>query len=455
MKYAVLMAFALVLGCCTSTDGYQDNGVVTSVDDDPFQSDPNLERNREATVRIRNRNSMGSGTIFLKRGGKYFILTNSHVAGRKGNTVTFQMWWRGYISKSMNGTVVYSVLVDRAYRDIAIIEVDESQFDGYTPPVIPLAPADYVADYQRFYSFGCGAGSWVTNWEGHAVRHSTNGGDTIEFYPQPAGGRSGSSIFSHDGKYIIALIAWRSDGGEHNLDGGGEGRGHGIAMTVTEVRLALSGDRPTQSDLLQDEFPRPLILPPYPNAPQLLKRNEGPRLFNNRPDLRKLPQLLRPNSGADKILDGTQLKINNPHPETFLRSQDRMFPNVPQRREGPMSQPPGPRGQPPQDRQQHRWLDPAPQPKLNKPQPLVQPPLNIEPEEEIEGTPQVKSQGLVSLVWQWGGWGGILLLLLMLGGWLPKIATGAVWVLSKTHTQQMVDLVCFEYEDEEDEEEDA
>ena len=206
-----------------------------------------LEKCREAAVRVRNRGSVGSGAFFYREGGNYYVLTNNHVAGREGNTVTIEMWYRGYLSQPIRGRVVFSTNIRNYYRDIAIIEIPESSLMGYQPPCIPLAPSDYRADYSRIYSFGCGAGSWLTCWEGHAFSEEAQSGHVINFHPQPAGGRSGSSIFSHDGKYIIGLIAWRSAGGQHNLDGGSENRSrHGIAMTKDEVRAALKGLPPGQ-----------------------------------------------------------------------------------------------------------------------------------------------------------------------------------------------------------------
>lgn len=268
-----------------------------------FETDPNLERCREATVRVHNRNSVGSGTFFMEDEDELFILTNNHVAGTKGNRVKFQMWWKGYLSKEIPGTVVFSVRKANYYRDIAVIAVKKSDLGGYIPPVIPLAPEGYEPQFQRIYSFGCGAGSWLTNWEGHGIDVSNRSGDVINFLPQPAGGRSGSGIFSHDGQYIVALIAWRSEGGQHSLDGNSENpRHHGIAMTFREILLAFAGSGINTSEATVT--PNLLELPEYETLENLSTSPDAPSVF------RSNIQLDNPNKHeAESVLDGIQLKF--------------------------------------------------------------------------------------------------------------------------------------------------
>lgn len=303
--------------------------------------DVSLEANRAATVRVRSGNSVGTGTFFLKReNGNYCVLTNSHVAGRKGGQVSLQMWYKGYLSKPVTGTVTFSIMARNYYRDVAVIEVPENAFGDYRPPVIPLAPKEYESDFTRLYSFGCGAGSWLTNWEGHAFRQESQSGDVINFFPQPAGGRSGSAIFSADGKYIIALIAWRSMGGQHSLDGSGESSSqYGIAMTKDEVWAAFSGTAPTSYVPVELN---PLELPDYEDLKNEPVSTEVPAIFQESPSNCLPPEA----HGSVELLQGRTLRYTlNPEEIQEASTIQELFPNFPRRQERrfePPSPEPGP-----------------------------------------------------------------------------------------------------------------
>ena len=209
---------------------------------------------REATVRIRNGNSMGSGTLFRESEEHLYVLTNAHVAGTGlGNRVQVEFWKEGHQSRPIEAETVAVAYIPRAYRDIAVVRVDRRALGNYRPPVIPLADSQDSFNYQNIFSVGCPSGRWPTAFEGFALRRQANGGDTIHFVPMPAGGRSGSAIFDVNGgeAQIIGLIAWRStDSGGHGLDGRGETHGYGIAMTHQEVWAGLSGKQTTSSVLL-------------------------------------------------------------------------------------------------------------------------------------------------------------------------------------------------------------
>ncbi|MEO1617115.1 MAG: serine protease [Planctomycetota bacterium] len=234
---------------------------------------------REATVRIRNGNSMGSGTLFRESEDHFYILTNAHVAGTGlGNRVQVEFWKEGHQSKPINAETVAVAYIPRAYRDIAVVRVDRRALGGYRPPIIPLAESQDSFNYQNIFSVGCPSGRWPTAFEGFALRRQTNGGDTIHFVPMPAGGRSGSAIFDVNGgeAQIIGLIAWRStDSGGHGLDGRGETHGYGIAMTHQEVWAGLSGKQTTSS----------VLLVPPPNAVPLSTEVEPDAKVETKPEV--------------------------------------------------------------------------------------------------------------------------------------------------------------------------
>ncbi len=144
---------------------------------------------REATVRIRNGSSMGSGTVFRESSDAFYILTNAHVAGTQlGNRVELEFWREGHQSRPVPGETVAVAYIPRAYRDIAVVKVDKTSLGTYSPPIIPLAGSQDSFNYQNIYSVGCPSGRWPTAFEGFALRRQANGGDTIHFVPMPAGG---------------------------------------------------------------------------------------------------------------------------------------------------------------------------------------------------------------------------------------------------------------------------
>jgi hypothetical protein len=234
---------------------------------------------REATVRIRNGNSMGSGTLFRESEEHLYVLTNAHVAGTGlGNRVQVEFWREGHQSRPIEAETVAVAYIPRAYRDIAVVRVDRRALGGYRPPVIPLADSQDSFNYQNIFSVGCPSGRWPTAFEGFALRRQANGGDTIHFVPMPAGGRSGSAIFDVKGgeAQIIGLIAWRStDSGGHGLDGRGETHGYGIAMTHQEVWAGLSGKQTTSSVLL---VPPPDAVPLSTKVDEEAKAETNPQV---------------------------------------------------------------------------------------------------------------------------------------------------------------------------------
>jgi hypothetical protein len=166
------------------------------------------------------------------------------------------------------------------YRDIAIVQVRKSDMLGYEPTVIPLAEEGDKVSFERLYSFGCAAGSWLTNFEGHAIDRNQSSGDVIHFVLMPAGGRSGSPIFDYRGEKIIGLIAWRSSSENHSQDGRTETDGHGIAMTYLEVQDWMKGRTSygkEDVEIVRMSLARgkPLINPEVPfRAPLLFRQNQ-------------------------------------------------------------------------------------------------------------------------------------------------------------------------------------
>jgi len=144
----------------------------------------------------------GSGCVIQVSNGYAWILTNDHVAS--GSRAWCQFYRHGHTSQKMEGVVKFR----HKQLDAAIIAVHASHFGGWVPPAIPTAPADYVVrPGETVLSVGCAEGHWPSLWRGHAIGYS---GSNLLFRPGPEGGRSGSAIFSRDGRYIVGLLKQRN-----------------------------------------------------------------------------------------------------------------------------------------------------------------------------------------------------------------------------------------------------
>ena len=321
-----------------------------------FAADPH-DLCRAATVRVRNGNVLGTGTIYHATDSNIYVLTNAHVVGtRLGTQVECELWRAGHQSRPVSGQTVAIAYVPSGYRDIAIIRIARQTLSGYSPPVVPLADDRIAVDYRKLFSVGCASGRWPTSFEGFALRRNQSTGDTIHFVPMPAGGRSGSALFdvSTDQPRIVGLVAWRSsDDGGHGMDGRGENHGYGIAMTHHEVWAGLRGqNQPTRQAAQQLTAPPGAIQvqhvensskaesePPTANAPT----------SNNSVQPTATPQTGRPGDAillySDPVAAGPAL-----HPPSAIDggcengrcyppqgpSGDSLFPSLPN------EQPPGP-----------------------------------------------------------------------------------------------------------------
>ena len=210
-----------------------------------------LANPHNAVVRITNGGSMGSGCVFTSTDTHVWILTNAHVAGQtRGNRVQVEFFYNGRISTKVPGVVGAAWYRQGGHRDIAMVAVDRSRLGQWMPSVIPIAPAGSTVNWNHVLTIGCPQGRWPSAMMGHGFRHESYAGDVVLFYPAPAPGRSGSAILSADGKQIIGLIAWRSDGGSG--DGRAAGGPHGIAMTHKEIHAAWTGETEADGDRPRD-----------------------------------------------------------------------------------------------------------------------------------------------------------------------------------------------------------
>lgn len=178
----------------------------------------------DATCRVSCGDGRGTGCCIQVSGGYVWVLTNAHVADR--STAWCEFYRYGHPSRKMEGKVVA-----RDTRiDAAIIAVHESHFEGYLPPAMPIAGAEYSArPGATLVSVGCANGHWPSLWRGYAIGQSEM---NLTFRPGPEGGRSGSAIFDADGTRIVGLL--RARDGSKVTD-----NSVGIATNVAALRTRI------------------------------------------------------------------------------------------------------------------------------------------------------------------------------------------------------------------------
>lgn len=199
---------------------------------------------REATCRVTNTSGgAGSGCVIFGDDLALYVLTNRHVAGDRGPSVSVEFWRGGHHTDRLSGTVVLSSRKTDAH-DVALVRVLRSELPaGFAPEPIPLLEPGSTVDWSEpFLCSGCAAARWPTVFEGR-VTHQPKP-ELVQFAPRPAGGRSGSPLVKADGSRVIGLVAWRSmdvPTSQHSFDARTQDEGYGVAMTSDVVWLALSG----------------------------------------------------------------------------------------------------------------------------------------------------------------------------------------------------------------------
>jgi hypothetical protein len=181
-----------------------------------------------ATVRITNGNGVGTGCVFDRKGDSYLIITNNHVAGKKGNAVDVEFWAKGYQGKKVKGQVVQAWRNEQGHCDMDIVSVPCSSISPVQITPIPLAPRGSHAPTPSIVSVGCPKAAWPSAWQGHIT--SARGRGAVEFTPPPQNGRSGSAICDETGEHVIGLLGWRDDS-----------KGVGIAMHLEAIYACFDG----------------------------------------------------------------------------------------------------------------------------------------------------------------------------------------------------------------------
>jgi len=145
----------------------------------------------------------GTGCVFERSQGHLYVLTCAHVVGNS-RTVSCEFWRQGHQSRRIAARVVQVA----CNADAAVLAIPEASFGGYLPPVVPIAPGDFVLrSGETISSVGCASRAWSTGWNGHVLGY--DGGD-LYFVPTPANGRSASAIFDAQTQRIVGLLKART-----------------------------------------------------------------------------------------------------------------------------------------------------------------------------------------------------------------------------------------------------
>lgn len=214
-----------------------------------------------AEVRVMVGNSQGSGTVFyLDTDDNAYVLTNYHVAGKKGSRAGIEFWTAdGKLLNATPGIVVES----RPDPDVAVVKLNADVLPG-TPNYIPLAAAGTaVAKSTTLFSRGSPGGTWQSLFIGQCFESDRL---RMSFYPRPGGGRSGSSM-QRDGK-IVGLLTWSSGKPsyeEHGTDGRGYRSGYGIAQQIDQVWSVVRGQVSISASPVPEHY-TPLVFQLFPIA---------------------------------------------------------------------------------------------------------------------------------------------------------------------------------------------
>lgn len=198
------------------------------------------------TKSFRGGGSCGTGSIFRETQDAYHILTNAHVAGRKGSIVYCQFWFDGWPGvhdgkTKIAGRVILSTLIDGRSTDVAVVSCFKKHFP-LKMPVIPVAPPSYQPPGLSIVTTGCQACQTPRTKFGYIS--GTGNADTVRYRPPSIGGDSGSTLTDLSGRYCLGLVAWKSNG-------------EGLAMHSGKLRRVLAGETTADEDpILPKHFVR-------------------------------------------------------------------------------------------------------------------------------------------------------------------------------------------------------
>lgn len=152
-----------------------------------------------------DKQAVASGVVYNEYEGRFWIITAGHVL-KKDNIkkISAEFFFNGKATKPIVGRQDWVAYKKDTNMDLAIFSIPA---DGLDIKPIPFADRDAVLKKdQTVFSCGCPEGGWPTAWMGHVVENYVY---TFKFRPKPHAGRSGSGIFTEDGKSLLGIIIWQ------------------------------------------------------------------------------------------------------------------------------------------------------------------------------------------------------------------------------------------------------
>ena len=274
---ALCLLAAVISTCCQAQEKINDSAFQDCVD---------------ATVRIRRAagrfTNFGSGVVVKETDQSYVVVTNHHVANRRGTVNTIDVFNWGYHVASIQAATVRSWFRDGHSKDIAILNIPKSKLGGEMP-VIPLSEygKSKLKKNDRIMTAGSSDGRWTRLRVGHVLKIERG---LIYYLPQSIGGDSGGPVFSADGKEVVGITAWAIQDQK--------GRWVGLAMTADRVNDIMSG-RVTGNDFFLPKGAVPITelsleLPPgavRPDEQWLCDCNGCCVKLETKPDYSHVPRL--------------------------------------------------------------------------------------------------------------------------------------------------------------------
>jgi V8-like Glu-specific endopeptidase len=169
-------------------------------------------------VRIELKDGYTGGTGFTYKEDKdfYYIMTAAHVVEDAVN-ITLIFYHNGISQPEVSGELHVqdynkpeSVHEGFRVRDAALIKVNKNKLT-FSPKIIPLADENYrIKRNDKIVSLGCPNSTWPSAFLGAVDKLIP---ERFYFWPDIAGGRSGSPVYNEDCSLVIGIAIWHTNSG--------------------------------------------------------------------------------------------------------------------------------------------------------------------------------------------------------------------------------------------------
>lgn len=141
----------------------------------------------------------GTGVVYEERDGEFWIITAGHVLNLPD--IHVQFFLDGKNTEYILAKKRWMVYQKGGNVDVGLITIPSEKLRDKIKP-IPFSHKELKND-DTVFSCGCPHGTWPTAWMGRVINVSDH---QFIFNPLPERGRSGSAIFTKDGKSILGIV---------------------------------------------------------------------------------------------------------------------------------------------------------------------------------------------------------------------------------------------------------